>query len=48
MNLLRPNDWSYRESSVYGHFKRDMFPWEKTDKAEALESFAKKGTKVAA
>jgi S-adenosylmethionine synthetase len=48
LNLLRPDGWSYRDSSTYGHFGRDIFPWEKTDKAEALASFAKKGTKVAA
>jgi S-adenosylmethionine synthetase len=48
LNLLRPAGWSYGDSSAYGHFGRDIFPWEKTDKAEALASFAKKGTKVAA
>ncbi len=48
LNLLRPDGWSYRDSSTYGHFGRDIFPWEKTDKAEALASFAKKGTRVAA
>lgn len=36
LNLTRPEGWSYRDTSVAGHFGRDMFPWEKTDKAEAL------------
>ena len=48
LNLLRPDGWSFRDSSTYCHFGRDIFPWEKTDKTEALASFAKKGTKVAA
>ncbi len=32
--------WSYRESAAYGHFGREMFPWEKTDKVEALQAAA--------
>lgn len=28
----------YRETAAYGHFGREHFPWEKTDKAEALKS----------
>ncbi len=32
----RENGWSYRQTASYGHFGRDHFPWEKTDKAEAL------------
>ncbi len=36
LNLKHPQGWSYRESARYGHFGRDMFPWEKTDCAEAL------------
>ncbi len=33
----------YRKTAAYGHFGRDdvQFPWEKTDKAEALRSAAK-------
>lgn len=30
------NGWSYQQTAAYGHFGRDIFPWEKTDKAEAL------------
>ena len=34
--LKTPKGWSYREAAAYGHFGRDQFPWEKTDKAEVL------------
>ncbi|WP_348666114.1 methionine adenosyltransferase [Arsenophonus symbiont of Ornithomya chloropus] len=33
LNLLQP---IYLETSVYGHFGRSQFPWEKTDKVPAL------------
>ncbi|WP_018652088.1 methionine adenosyltransferase [Actinobacillus capsulatus] len=33
LDLIRP---IYRETAAYGHFGREYFPWEKTDKAEAL------------
>lgn len=31
----------YRATAAYGHFGRDIFPWEKTDKAEALKKYFK-------
>jgi len=34
-DLLRP---IYRETAAYGHFGRNKFPWEATDKTEALKS----------
>jgi len=34
LDLLRP---IYQETSCYGHFGRDTFSWEKTDKVEALQ-----------
>ena len=37
LGLMTPNGWSYRESAAYGHFGRAQFPWEKTDKVEALK-----------
>ncbi|HUH99355.1 MAG TPA: methionine adenosyltransferase [Anaerolineales bacterium] len=39
LNLRRP---IYRQTAAYGHFGRDdvEFPWEKTDKAEALQRAA--------
>ena len=36
LDLTRPEGWSYRQTSVTGHFGRNLFPWEKTDKAAAL------------
>ncbi|MFW5803392.1 MAG: methionine adenosyltransferase [Verrucomicrobiota bacterium] len=36
----KANGWSYRQSAAYGHFGRDIFPWEKTDKADALRKVA--------
>jgi S-adenosylmethionine synthetase len=36
LGLLKPEGWSYRDSAAYGHFGRSHFPWEKTDKVEAL------------
>ncbi|MGB0894790.1 MAG: methionine adenosyltransferase [Parashewanella sp.] len=34
LDLERP---IYQETAAYGHFGREEFPWEKTDKAEALK-----------
>ncbi len=38
LGLMTPNGWSYRESAAYGHFGRGRFPWEKTDKIDALKA----------
>ncbi|OOE42895.1 methionine adenosyltransferase [Salinivibrio kushneri] len=40
LDLLQP---IYKQTAAYGHFGRDIFPWEKTDKAELLRDFAKLG-----
>jgi len=40
LGLTKPKGWSYRATSNYGHFGRDGFPWEKTDRAAALRSAA--------
>lgn len=37
LDLIRP---IYRETAAYGHFGREHFPWEKTDRAEALRAGA--------
>ena len=42
LNLLTPAGWNYEETAAYGHFGRERFPWEKTDKAEVLEHVFKK------
>ena len=38
LDLERP---IYKASAAYGHFGRDEFPWENTDKAEALKNAAR-------
>jgi len=38
LNLAQP---IYRETAAYGHFGREQFPWEQTDKAEILRADAK-------
>ncbi|OOE65754.1 methionine adenosyltransferase [Salinivibrio sp. IB282] len=40
LDLLQP---IYKQTAAYGHFGRDIFPWEKIDKAELLRDFAKLG-----
>lgn len=37
LGLLQPEGWSYLDTASYGHFGRDIFPWEKTDRAEELK-----------
>ncbi len=41
LDLKNPKGWSYLDSSKYGHFGRDKFPWEKTDKVDALKEAVK-------
>ena len=36
-SLDKPQGWSYQETAAYGHFGRDNFPWEKTDKVDELK-----------
>ena len=38
LGLKRPQGWSYRQTANGGHFGRPEFPWERTDKAEALRA----------
>ena len=38
LQLERP---IYRATAAYGHFGRNEFPWEQTDKAELLRQYAK-------
>jgi len=37
LNLLHPKGWSYRQASSYGHFGRNIFPWEQLDKVDSLK-----------
>jgi len=39
LSLLEPKGWSYQDTASGGHFGRDIFPWEKIDKAEELKKF---------
>ncbi len=40
LELTHPTGWCYRDTASYGHFGRDRFPWERTDRADALRSAA--------
>ena len=37
LTLMTPNGWSYQDTAKYGHFGRDIFPWEKMSKVEQLK-----------
>lgn len=36
LDLKNPSTWSYQQTAAYGHFGRDGFPWERTDRAQDL------------
>ncbi len=38
LGLTTPQGWSYRQTASYGHFGREGFPWERTDRTEAVRS----------
>ncbi|MGI5922616.1 MAG: methionine adenosyltransferase [Lentisphaerae bacterium] len=38
LGLTKPKGWTYRQTAAYGHFGRDGFPWEKTDKIDELRA----------
>ena len=40
LGLKNPKGWKYQQSAAYGHFGREIFPWEKTNKVEALKAAA--------
>ena len=42
LGLKERNGWTYRQTAAYGHFGREGFPWEATDKVDALLAAAKK------
>jgi len=35
--LDKPEGWCYQQTAAYGHFGRDIFPWEKTEKVAELK-----------
>ena len=42
LGLTAPKGWSYEDTAAYGHFGRKAFPWERTDKVDALRDAAKR------
>ena len=42
LGLTQRKGWTYRQTAAYGHFGRDGFPWEATDKVDALLAAAKR------
>ena len=41
LDLKHPgNGWCYADTAAYGHFGRDIFPWEKCDKTAELQAAA--------
>jgi S-adenosylmethionine synthetase len=40
LTLKTPKGWKYQQSAAYGHFGRDIFPWEQTNKVDALRAAA--------
>jgi len=41
LDLKHPgNGWCYKDTSSYGHFGREGFPWERVDRADALNAAA--------
>ena len=39
LSLRNPSGWNYLQTSSYGHFGRDIFPWEQLNKVEKLKSY---------
>ena len=43
LKLLKPKGWCYEDTAAYGHFGRESFPWEKTNRVAALKKQFKFG-----
>ena len=41
LGLVAPKGWSYEDTAAYGHFGRDIFPWEKLDRVGKLKKYFK-------
>ena len=41
LKLLKPHGWCYEDTAAYGHFGRDVFPWERVDRVPALRKHFK-------
>ncbi|MBO5763135.1 MAG: methionine adenosyltransferase domain-containing protein, partial [Lentisphaeria bacterium] len=47
LGLKQPgNGWCYRDAAAYGHFGRAQFPWEKTDRVDALRDAVAKANLI--
>ena len=42
LKLLKPEGWCYEDTASYGHFGRDIFPWEKLDKVAKIKKYFKR------
>ena len=42
LGLKDRKGWTYRQTAAYGHFGREGFPWEATDKVDAILVAAKR------
>ena len=40
LGLKHPSGWHYQDTARYGHFGRDIFPWEKTNRVDELRALA--------
>ena len=40
LGLKEPQGWKYQDTAAYGHFGREQFPWEKTNKVDELIAIA--------
>ncbi len=38
LGLLSPKGWCYEDTAAYGHFGREIFPWERLDKVAELRN----------
>ena len=48
LRLQRPDGWTYQQTSAYGHFGRDIFPWEQIDRADDLRLAVRAKSRAAA
>ncbi len=37
LGLKKPRGWCYRDTATYGHFGREGFPWERTDRVKDVQ-----------
>ena len=38
LGLTAPKGWKYEDTAAYGHFGRSAFPWERTDRVDAIKA----------